>query len=271
MTLYMRNVLFLIFALLLACGSVTAMDDREALDTLQEAESLFEEGNGLAQADHAAAMEKWRRAASRYELAIREARLEGKGVFYNLGNVYYRMGDIGRAILNYRREMKYASNDSNLAKNLESARRLCLDNVREAEGRRVARTLLFWHYDLPLWMRERLFLALFALFCLAASARLFLRRLWLSLSMWALLLSAMAFGGSMLLEEHAGRVAGEGVIVAEETCGRKGNSDSYEMSFQKPLHSGTEFTLLETRGDWMEIRLADGQTCWIHRQDAELL
>jgi uncharacterized protein YgiM (DUF1202 family) len=52
---------------------------------------------------------------------------------------------------------------------------------------------------------------------------------------------------------------------------RKGNSETYEPSFKDPLHSGTEFTLIEDRGDWYQIELADARTCWVTSKDVALV
>ena len=44
---------------------------------------------------------------------------------------------------------------------------------------------------------------------------------------------------------------------------RKGDGDTYEPSFKEPLHAGAEFKLMENRGEWYQVELADGQRCWI--------
>ena len=62
-----------------------------------------------------------------------------------------------------------------------------------------------------------------------------------------------------------------GVIVNRQVVARKGDSETYEKSFTEPLHAGTEFKLLESRPDWLEIELADGRTCWVPINSAELV
>ena len=85
---------------------------------------------------------------------MREGGIENGKLYYNLGNVYFRMNDIGRAILNYRRAESYIPNDPNLHQNLSYARSRRLDEIEERQKTKVLRTLFFWHYDLSGWTRS---------------------------------------------------------------------------------------------------------------------
>ena len=68
---------------------------------------------------------------------------------------------------------------------------------------------------------------------------------------------------SMIVESvHSARNP-EGVVTAREVIARKGDADTYQPSFTEPLHSGTEFVLLEERSGWLHIELEDGSNCWI--------
>ena len=44
---------------------------------------------------------------------------------------------------------------------------------------------------------------------------------------------------------------------------RMGNNEAYQPAFSMPLHAGTEFVLLETRGDWVRVALQTGDTGWL--------
>ena len=62
-----------------------------------------------------------------------------------------------------------------------------------------------------------------------------------------------------------------GVILADEVIARKGNSETYQPSFEAPLHAGTEFELIEKRKDWYLINLADGRKCWLPQHSVGLI
>ena len=133
------------------------------------------------------------------------------------------------------------------------------------------KTLFFWHYDFPLQLRELLFVIGFCGACLLGIIRLKAKRGWILACFWALACLAAVMAASMLVTETGERRTTYGVIVAAEVDGRKGNSESYDKSFQAPLHAGTEFRLLEARGNWVEIQLADNQTCWLPAESVTLI
>ena len=74
---------------------------------------------------------------------------------------------------------------------------------------------------------------------------------------------------SLLTEALLERRTEPGVITAPEVLARKGDGEMYAPAFLTPLHSGTEFLRLDDRGTWWQIRLADGQACWIPSRAAE--
>ena len=246
-----------------------AMNAEEVAGVVREAEQLFASGNEAQTKDEAA--ELWRKSAARYELAIREGGLSNGPIFYNLGNVYYRLGDMGRTILNYRRAMRFMPNDRNLLTNLEYARRSRQDAIEEQESRKVLKTLLFWHYDFSLATRELVFIVCFCAIWLIAVLMKFWRAAFLKVALFCVFFVALVMATSMVTTEIHEHKFKEGVIVAEECKGYKGNSRSYENSFKEPLHAGTEFVVIEQRDNWLEIRLANGMTTWIPETDAELL
>ena len=76
----------------------------------------------------------------RYEQAARSfQQLVDKGygdpvLYYNLGNAYFKQGDIGRAILNYLRAERLAPRDDDIRANLDFARSQTLDLLESGEA-----------------------------------------------------------------------------------------------------------------------------------------
>lgn len=264
------GIMKIMLAVFMLAFAVLGMGVDDARDLCREAEKCFDKGNELSATDQTAAMEQWRMAAARLEKVAREADVANGPLFYNLGNIYFRLGDMGRAILNFRKAQKFTPNDVNLKRNLAYARRNCQDSVQEEESKKVMKTLFFWHYDFSLAIREVIFIICFCAFWLLCALRLKLKGYGTGIGLVACGILAVVVASSMMISEYSHRQA-SGVILSAEVVGRTGNSEAYERSFQEPLHAGTEFDLLETRGNWMEIRLADGKTCWIPADAAEML
>lgn len=211
-----------------------------------------------------------RKSLMRYERIVRGGVRNGK-IFYNIGNIYFRLGDIGRAIVNYRRAEMYAPDDPNLKQNLSYALSLRQDRIEEKQNERLLKTFFFWHYDLSSKVRSILFVAFYAGFWTFAVVILFKRT---SPAKWGLGISLtflLLFLGSLLVERFESSENISGVLVDREVVARKGDSVSYQTSFKEPLHAGVDFRLIESRSRWFHIELMDGRTCWVPEGSAELV
>ncbi len=260
----------LLITLFAALGT-GALETGQLQTLLTEGNTLFRQANELAATDPAGAKDLYQKSILRFERIIEEGGVRNGQLYYNLGNAYFMGGDLGRAILNYRRAQRYLPNDPNVLQNLAYVRSQRLDRVDEPQRARVLKTLFFWHYDFSARVRTILFVPFFLALWLFAGLRLFFPRAPLT---WGIVICALISGlllGSLMVEavQHS-RDAG-GVITAPEIIARKGNGETYQPSFEEPLHSGTEFTLEEDRGGWYNIRLRDNRTCWIPQTAAEMI
>jgi tetratricopeptide (TPR) repeat protein len=236
-----------------------------------EAKDLFKKADDASIRYPQEAQSLYSKSAMRYERIIREGGIHNGKIFYNLANVYFRMNDPGRAILNYRRAEMYMPDDANLKQNLSYAREKRRDQIEDRQETKILKTLFFWHYDLSKNVRIIAFIISFMLMWGLACVRIFIKRSflwWCIASMSAL---SLLFAGSLSADEISYNKNRPGVIISSEVSARKGNSETYESSFKEPLHSGTEFILLEERGGWLNIELADARTCWVPAKDVEMV
>ena len=257
------STLFVIF-ISFCCRPGTAGQSEQRL-LLDEASRFFQQASQLE--DEAQSAELYRKALIRFNKLVEDGVVNGK-LYYNLGNTYFQLHDLGRAVLNYRRALQYLPEDDNLRQNLLAARSQQQDRIEPKQEAMIAKALFFWHYDLS--PRTRLILLAMANLALWGGLGLRIYRqqgLW-----WPLvvaLLLAMMMGGSFLYERF-GREA-SGVLVATETMARKGDGLAYGPSFSAPLHAGLEFSLVEKRGEWLYIELVDGRRCWVPTDSAEII
>src|ERR1051325_497601 len=98
-------LLFVLFALILGRGLWAAESNRSQFD---QANRLYEEG-------------KFGDAISLYGAILKAGRVSS-GLLFNLGNAYFKNGEIGRAIYNYRRAQALAPRDPDVQANLRFAR-----------------------------------------------------------------------------------------------------------------------------------------------------
>jgi tetratricopeptide (TPR) repeat protein len=263
----MRNshsllILFSILSLFYQLVSAEPVDRNQLLD---EASRFFQQATQLE--DQTQSAELYNKALIRFEKLVQDGVVNGK-LYYNLGNTYFQLHDLGRAIVNYRRALAYLPEDDNLRQNLRYAESQQPDRIEPKQEAMIAKTLLFWHYDLS--ARFRLILLAFAnaAFWCVLAMKLYRRQ-----GLWWPLAVTMAFSlmmGGSLLYERLGHHPG-GVLISPETMARKGDGQAYSPSFNEPLHAGLLFSLVEKRGEWLYIELVDGRRCWVPADSAEMI
>ncbi len=253
------NTFFKLFPLFVfLCVSVKA---DEAL--LQEAKGLFTEANEATEQS----TELYQKAALRYERLANQA--PNGEVYYNLANSYYRAGDLGRAILNYRRAQQYNPSDEQLRQNLALARQKRVDTIEPSADRSVLRTLFLYNWAFE--SRYNFFLFSVLLFWVCAVVYLYVRRPPIKLVMGLSGALALILLASLLTESWTLQRSLAGVIILPEVTARQGDSTSYQASFETPLHAGTEFVLLEKRLHWLHVTLADKRQCWLPAKAVEMV
>jgi tetratricopeptide (TPR) repeat protein len=238
---------------------------------LESAEQAFRRGVELDQTDPAAAREMYERALLHYERLVRDDGVRNGSLYYNIGNSYFRLGDLGRAILNYKRAALYIPQDENLEANLEYARSRRIDRIEGRESDRIFKTLFFIHYDLPSRIKLAVFAVAFAFLWAMAAILLFFRRpLLRTLLVLSIIVSGLFLVSIAVEAVHSSR-SPAGVVTAREVIARKGDAETYQPSFTEPLHAGTEFELLEERSGWRHIELGDGSRGWVPAAAGELV
>ena len=239
-------------------------------EQLAAAEEAFGRAIELDATDPAAAADYYRKAILHYELLVASGVRNGK-LYYNIGNAWFALDDMGRAILNYRRATLYDPSDRNLDQNLQFARSRRVNRIEPKQRDRVFKTLFFVHYDVPTRVRFGIFLGSFVLLWAAAILALFHRRGWVRTVIYSLAVVCAVLLVSLISEKVAMTRHPAGVVIAPEVTARKGDGDTYQPSFTAPLYSGTEFDLVEKRPDWWYIELEDGARCWIPSWSGELV
>jgi len=243
----------------------------EISNHLSQGEQLFRRGMELDRTDPDAARAYYQEAILHYEAIVKEGGVLNGRLYYNIGNAYFRLGDVGRAILNYKRASLFMRNDPNLRQNLEYARNRRADRVELQQKEKVLKTLFFIHYDIPSRAKLIIFAVSFAALWVSAAARLLWKSGWFKILIAVAAVASGIFLASMIVDSVSLARTPDGVLTAEETTGRMGDAESYQESFKEPLHAGTEFRLLERRPGWWHILLESGDRTWIPEGSGELV
>lgn len=256
-------------ALALATGAFAeVLSEQDIYSVFREGNDLFRQANAAESGDEAKGL--YGEAILRYERVESEGNIKNAGLYYNLGNAYLLKGDIGRAILNYRRSEKLDGSDHHIKKNLAFARSRRVDKVAVKIEKKVLQTLFFWHYDFSMKVRFLFACLFFGLVFVLLTVRLwFGRRSGLRAGCIICSLLFFCFTGSVLIESVIDSNRSAGVIISESVMARQGDGHNYPPSFKDPLHAGTEFDLIKTQSGWYNIQLADGSEGWVPAGSAE--
>ncbi|HFQ82180.1 MAG TPA: hypothetical protein ENK33_12540, partial [Desulfobacterales bacterium] len=143
------NIPLFIIGLLLASlfpnpaqAAPAALSHKEALMMFREANDYFRQAGKAGEGAEAA--ELYNKALLRYE-RLRRSGIHNAKLYYDIGNTWFRLHDMGRAILNYRRAQRYAPDDENLAQNLAFVKSLQPDKIVPRQRSEILKTLFFWH------------------------------------------------------------------------------------------------------------------------------
>jgi len=220
---------------------------------------LFEQGNQLYQ------RQDFPGAIDAYE-AVLSAGWESAALHYNLGNAYFKVGELGRSILAWERSLSLAPGDPDALANLELARSLTADAVEPLPR--------FWLFQLVSWwvglVPRALLIALVAIGWLAAGAGVVVRILargegvarWGARSAIAGGIVVLLLGTNLVVRELGLGQPERAIILAEAVPVRSAPAEEDDLTLFE-IHEGTRVRVDQRTGTWAEIVLDDGKVGWV--------
>lgn len=212
----------------------------------------------IAQANQLYKQNQFREAAELYEQVIAGG-MENGHLYYNLGNVYFRMGDLAGAILNYVKAQNLLPRDEDIEANLEYALRQTVDQL---DGRtpHALNSVLFWVRDLSLKEHGTALLWINLGFWIALALRLHHKTRSSHTAMnflLAILVLAVVSTGFRWQQETGTSI---GVVLPKQINVHSGWNAGTVALFQ--LHQGAIVTLAREKEQWVELKLPDGKSGW---------
>ena len=259
-----------IWPVLLLLGLLIALAPQPFLASTALAQSPRDPTEAMLAANRSYEVGQFEEAAAGYE-AILEAGLSNSDLYYNLGNAYFKQGDLGRAILNYRRAQRLDPRDGDITANLNVARTQTVDQLERGGPGMLAN----WVQVAEEWLTlsEAAILALFLWFILNFLAILTillprLRRL-LGMAMAVVALFLMAGLISIANRFYVERQYPPAVIVARQVDVTSGPGSPAQYLTEFELHAGAEVHLLESRASWRRITLPGDLQGWVPAEAVE--
>jgi tetratricopeptide (TPR) repeat protein len=195
--------------------------------------------------------------------ALVAAGVRNPALEFNLGTAYFRLGDIGAAILHYRRAERLGGPAPDLTANLAYVRARVRPQIAATDTETLLARLMFWQSglsrDARLWAAAGLSVVGWALLTW------WLRRRTPALVAGGATLAALGLiiGAGLMWQVHDESRRPAAVVVADEVVLRLGRGDGYDAALREPLGPGVELRIIDERGDWCEVRLANGVVGWL--------
>lgn len=187
-------------------------------------------------------------------------------LYYNLGNAYYRMDQMGNAILNYKRALRLSPNKRVVKDNLTLAQSKTVDNIEEIPKM----FLVQWTDKVSAIMSPRgwrtatiiiltLTAALAAVFFIARNYSL-RKTAFILLAIFIIFTLFSAFNAAISAKKVTNNK--EAVIIAPMVV-VKGSPDAKSVD-KFIIHEGTLLSIDDEQDDWWQITIADGKSGWIN-------
>lgn len=198
-------------------------------------------------------------------LEVLDQGLKNSDIYYNIGNCYFRLGRIGKAILYYERAKKLNPKDRDVLLNLSYAKSYRVDAMEE-DDRSFIIDLLNKNYD-RLSVNDLSIINVFLLIILVSlintSMIAFKQKDKSAIFFFIIALSLLFIISSVasIAKYHSLRHDNRAVLVENQSSGYSGPGSDYTRLFT--INEGFIVKVIQSEELWSLVRLPNGASGWI--------
>lgn len=232
----------------------------------QTPEESFETANALYKKG------EYQQAIDLYENVVATNQVSSE-LFYNLGNCYYKLNQVGPTIYNYEKALQLNPLNEDAQNNLIFAKRLSLDRIEEVPksflqkfNENYISKLTYNNWAVLCIVLSFLGAILFLLYyfgTIPTQKRLFFTS---SILSFILLVISLAITFHQYNKETNTL---EAIVYAIEVSVKNEPTKNADEAFI--IHEGTKVRVLDAVDDWKKIRLADGKIGWLKESQINIL
>jgi len=206
-------------------------------------------------------------AATLFESIAAQHVVNGE-LYYNIGNAYFKKGDVGKSILWYERALKLMPGDPDLIFNHNFVSGLVVDKA-EIKSNPLMDVLFFWKKKISARVITFLAVSLFILFIFSSTIRTIKPVRWLKYPERIILGFSLIFIISAFHDYYRGRFEKTAVVISDTVSVRSGLSQDTTELFL--LHEGTKVNVDEELRGYVKIRFSDDKIGWVEMKDIEMI
>jgi len=252
----MRRTIILIIIFLVGLGSSFLLGEGEEDNPIR----LF------IKAKTSYSLSNYDEAIKAYEQILSKC-LESGNLYYNLGNAYFKKGQLGRAILNYKRARFLIPRDSDLMANYHFALSLVKQNFSQVNKGLVNKIIDGYGQKLTLDEMCIIILLLYVGLIIIIILSFYFTKLKKYIIFITPVFVLLILLNIMTLLSAVKQIERAAVIIEKEVDSKFEPFDSATTYFR--LFEGAEVFVLEEKSEWCKIERADGKIGWISRSALE--
>lgn len=210
--------------------------------------ATFNEGNKLYE------QQKFTAAAAEFEKLIQGSNVSA-AVYFNLGNSWFKSGQIGRAIAAYREARQLAPRDPDIHANLQFARNEANQKAVESLWHQWVHRFTLNEWTIAMTVCIWIFFSLLMFGQWRSDWRKAVRLWAASIGVFTILL------GVCLLSATRDLFIRGAVVIGQEAVVRRGPFDESQSYFT--LRDGSEVTVTDTKDKWVQVTDAARRTGWL--------
>jgi tetratricopeptide (TPR) repeat protein len=230
------------------------------------AQTAFEKANNLYQKGD------YDNAIITYESILKSGQ-ESVGVYFNLGNCFYKQNKVAPAIYNFEKALLLDPSDAEVQNNLSFAQKMTVDEIQAVPQVGFAKLLqditASFHYDTWAWIAVGfafVFLGCFLGYYFSSTTSL--KRVFFSL-MILCLLSTVISAASGFAQKNYTQNEKPAIVFAEVASVKSEPKAVSQESFV--LHAGAKVYILEEMNGYYKIQLLDLKQGWIEKTAVKIL
>lgn len=214
---------------------------------------------------------------NQFEMAVKEYQtvvdsgFVSSALYFNLGNSYFKLANYKKAILNYEKAKLLAPGDKDIEFNLELARSFTIDKIEAIPEV----FFVTWFKDIRDLFSSTLWgiicvitfvISLLAWLVYLLTGKVALKKIgfWIGAVLLVFSIIAFSFGSSL---KHLQTKQQTAIIFTPSVSVKSTPSESGTNLFV--LHEGTKVEIMESLGNWCEIKIPSGDRGWIKWTDLE--
>lgn len=234
--------------------------------------TLSSQGAIKIDADSAYVRGDYAQAIALYEELLTEG--ESPEVYYNLGNSYFKIDNMGKSILNYERALLLDPGNSDIRANLDIARSKTQDNLVSTPSIFfvVWISSLINTMSVKQWAICGIIAFILLLFSLGVFFFTMSERTKKISFIFAICFLIFTIVSNIFAFSQKNRLINrnDAIVLTPSVTVRSTPSESGTSLFI--LHEGTKVTIKDnTMQEWKEIELSDGKVGWILKEDIEII